>query len=291
MTPHIGQQIAARFDTLSTQEQHVARFILDHFDDLAVYSAADLARLTGVSKSTVSRLFKRLGFESYRTVKAHARQLRNLGVPLVIDADAMQEEADAPFQRHLQREQENLHRCLERLASCDFAAMVDQLAVAQQLVVVGFRNSYPLALHFRQQLIQSRSRVRLAPQPNQSMAEEIVDLGDQDIVVLFGFRRRPATFALLIDALERSPAKVLLIADPTASHFASQVTWFLEAPLESLSAFDSYATANSLVCLIANAVMHQRLADSRQRIGAISEQYENLDELASPSMAVDGKDS
>ncbi|MCA1772395.1 MAG: LacI family DNA-binding transcriptional regulator, partial [Halomonas sp.] len=64
MTPHIGQRITAQFDTLSAQEQRVASFILDHFDDLAVYSAADLARLTGVSKSTVSRLFKRLGFES-----------------------------------------------------------------------------------------------------------------------------------------------------------------------------------------------------------------------------------
>ena len=106
MTPHIGQRIAAQFDALSAQEQRVASFILDHFDDLAVYSAADLARLTGVSKSTVSRLFKRLGFESYRTVKTHARQLRNLGVPLVIDARAMEEESEsgAPFQRHLQRE-------------------------------------------------------------------------------------------------------------------------------------------------------------------------------------------
>ncbi|BBI52949.1 hypothetical protein HORIV_53700 [Vreelandella olivaria] len=93
MTPHIGQRITAQFDALTAQEQRVASFILDHFDDLAVYSAADLARLTGVSKSTVSRLFKRLGFESYRTVKDHARQLRNLGVPLVIDANAMQEEA------------------------------------------------------------------------------------------------------------------------------------------------------------------------------------------------------
>ena len=265
MTPHIGQRIAAQFDALSAQEQRVASFILDHFDDLAVYSAADLARLTGVSKSTVSRLFKRLGFESYRAVKTHARQLRNLGVPLVIDAHAMEEESEsgAPFQRHLQREQENLQRCLGNLDHHDFAAMVDALAGAQQVLVVGFRNSYPLALHLRQQLVQARGQVRLAPQPNQSLAEELVDLTEHDTVVLFGFRRRPSAFAALVAALERSPANVLLIADPTASPFASQVTWWLEVPLESLSAFDSYATANSVICLLANAVLHQRLADGR----------------------------
>lgn len=287
MTPHIGQRIAAQFDALSAQEQRVASFILDHFDDLAVYSAADLARLTGVSKSTVSRLFKRLGFESYRTVKTHARQLRNLGVPMVIDAKAMQEEAGASFQRHLQREQDNLQRCLGQLTHHNFAGLVEQLSQARQLMVMGFRNSYPLALHFRQQLVQARGGVRLAPQPNQSLAEDIVDLTDQDTVVLFGFRRRPKAFSALVNALERSPASVLLIADPTASNYASQTTWFLEVPLESLSAFDSYATANSLICLIANAVLHQRLAEGRERISAISDQYDALNELAAPIMSVD----
>lgn len=287
MTPHIGQRITAQFDALSAQEQRVASFILDHFDDLAVYSAADLARLTGVSKSTVSRLFKRLGFESYRSVKDHARQLRNLGVPLVIDANAMQDEAGAPFQRHLQREQDNLQRCLNGIAADQFAALVERLANARHVVMIGFRNSYPLALHFRQQLIQARSQVRVAPQPNQSLAEEIVDLNDQDVVVLFGFRRRPAAFASLVNALERSPAKVALIADPTAVNFASQVDWLMEAPLESLSAFDSYATANSLICLLANGVLHRRLGEGRERISAISDSYADLGELESPIMSVD----
>ena len=249
MTPHIGQRITAQFDALSAQEQRVASFILDHFDDLAVYSAADLARLTGVSKSTVSRLFKRLGFESYRTVKDHARQLRNLGVPLVIDANAMQEEAGAPFQRHLQREQDNLQRCLNGIAADQFAALVEHLDSARHVVVI--------------------------------------DLTEQDVVMLFGFRRRPAAFAALVDALERSPAKVALLADPTAVNVASQVTWFFETPLESLSAFDSYAAANSLICLIANGVLHRRLASGRERISAISDVYAELSELEAPTMSVD----
>ncbi|MFG6666009.1 MurR/RpiR family transcriptional regulator [Halomonas sp. HNIBRBA4712] len=281
MTPHIGQRITTRFESLSAQEQRVASFILDHFDDLAVYSAADLARLTGVSKSTVSRLFKRLGFESFRAVKAHARQLRNLGVPLVIDATAM-EESKSSLARHLQREQENLQRCLGRLDERDFAAMVEGLATARQVVVMGFRNSYPLALHFRQQLIQARDQVRLAPQPNQSLAEDLVDLTHEDIVVLFGFRRRPKGFKALTETLERSSARVLLMGDPTAVAFASKGDWFLETPLESISAFDSYATANSLIALIANAVLHEGLVEGRERINAIGDNYEALEELERP---------
>ena len=44
---------------------------------------------------------------------------------LVIDDDAMQEEGGAPFQRHLQREQENLQRCLASLPPATFADCVD----------------------------------------------------------------------------------------------------------------------------------------------------------------------
>ncbi|NIC36898.1 MurR/RpiR family transcriptional regulator [Halomonas desiderata] len=284
MTPHIGQRIAAQYDSLSAQEQRVASFILDHFEDFAVYSAADLARLTGVSKSTVSRLFKRLGFAHYRDVKDHARQLRNLGVPMVTDANAMQGEAGAPFQRHHQREQENLQRLLGSLSADSFARLVERLAEARSIVVVGFRNSFPLALHCRQQLIQARGGVRLAPQPNQSMAEELIGLEADDAVILFGFRRRPTPFAHLVSELERSPASTVLIGDPTAVGFAEQVDWYLEAPLESISAFDSYASAMSLICLLANGVLHHNLAQGRKRIAAISDLYDDLGELSTSVM-------
>ncbi|MGR2739131.1 MurR/RpiR family transcriptional regulator [Billgrantia sp. Q4P2] len=284
MTPHIGQRIAARYDSLSAQEQRVASFVLDHFDDFAVYSAADLARLTGVSKATVSRLFKRLGFANYRDVKDHARQLRNLGVPMVTDANAMQGEAGAPFQRHQQREQENLQRLLGSLSADAFAQLVERLAKARSVVVAGFRNSFPLALHCRQQLIQARAGVHLAPQPNQSLAEELVGLEADDVVILFGFRRRPAPFGDLVNALERSPARTVLIGDPTAVGFSEQVDWYLEVPLESLSAFDSYASAMSLICLLSNGVLHQNLAHGRKRIAAINDLYDDLGELATSSL-------
>ncbi|MFC3283814.1 MurR/RpiR family transcriptional regulator [Litchfieldella rifensis] len=279
MTPHIGQRITAQYDALSTQEQRVAAFILDHFDDLAVYSAADLARLTGVSKSTVSRLFRRLGFDSYQAVKVHARQLRSLGMPLVTDADAMEGDGER-FKRHLQREEENLRRALAGIEPRVFEDVVHCLDRARQVVVVGFRNSYPLAMHCRQQLIQAREQVRLAPEPNQSLAEELVGLGQEDLVVLFGFRRRPRIFEDVVRAFDTIPCRVLLIADATAAGFERQVDWRWECALDSISAFDSYASAMSLISLLANGLLHHRLAQGRSRIDAVSELYEQLDELS-----------
>jgi DNA-binding MurR/RpiR family transcriptional regulator len=63
----LDERLKAQYASLSPQEQRVADFIFDHFDDLISYNSAELAQLSGVSKATVSRLFKRLGYENIRT--------------------------------------------------------------------------------------------------------------------------------------------------------------------------------------------------------------------------------
>ncbi len=62
----LDERLKGQYASLSPQEQRVADFIFDHFDDLISYNSAELAQLSGVSKATVSRLFKRLGYDKYK---------------------------------------------------------------------------------------------------------------------------------------------------------------------------------------------------------------------------------
>ena len=64
----LDERLKGQYASLSPQEQRVADFIFDHFDDLISYNSAELAQLSGVSKATVSRLFKRLGYDKYKRV-------------------------------------------------------------------------------------------------------------------------------------------------------------------------------------------------------------------------------
>ncbi len=56
----IDERLRGHYTQLTPQEQRVADFIFAHFDDLISYNSAELARLSGVSKATVSRLFNAL---------------------------------------------------------------------------------------------------------------------------------------------------------------------------------------------------------------------------------------
>lgn len=272
----IDARIDRKYGELSAQEKRVADFILDHLGDLATYSAAELSRLSGVSKPTVTRLFRRLGFADFQEVKAHTRGLRAAGIPMLVAAPPTSGDS---LGDHLRQEVENLQLSLVQQGAGQLDLAIERLTSGRNVLIVGLRNSYPVALHLRQQLAQVRSRVWAGPQPGQTLGEELAGMGAGDTIVLVGFRRRPEAFARLVGSSVGTGAEVILIADPTARRLAGEVTCWLECRLDTAGAFDSYASAFSLVSLLANGVLGSSGQPGRKRISSISEQYESLREL------------
>ena len=261
----LDERLRSQYDQLSPQEQRVANFVFDHFDDLISYNSAELARLSGVSKATVSRLFKRLGYEKYRDMRDELRTLRQSGMPLADNRDAVQ--GNTLLARHYKQEMANLTRWVNGIDSVQLAEVVQALAHSKRLFIVGMRNSWPLA------------QVQVLPQPGQTLAEELVDLTADDLVVVIAFRRRPRIIRPLLLQLQQRRIPTLVLCEPQAQSVIALARWQLCAPLDSVSAFDSYAAANSLINLLANAVLHERLSDGRQRIHQIAGLYGQLDEL------------
>jgi DNA-binding MurR/RpiR family transcriptional regulator len=269
MTTSLADRIDTSYLELTPQEQRAADFMRVHLADLAVYNATEVARLSGVSKATVSRLYRRLGFDSADDLREHVRGMRAAGTPVP-------SEALTPHAAHLEQEITNLRGALVGL---DLSAPAALIAGARRVLVMGFRNSYPMALHLRQQLVQARSSVELAPQPGQSVGEDIAALEKTDVVVLVGFRRRPEQFARVVTALENSPARLVLITDPSGRRYSRQADRVIECPLDTVSAFDSYAAAASIIGLLASSVLAENLRQGGARIAAINATYGELDEL------------
>jgi DNA-binding MurR/RpiR family transcriptional regulator len=273
----LDERLKSQYSTLSPQEQRVADFIFDHFDDLISYNSAELARLSGVSKATVSRLFKRLGYDKYREMREELRTLRQSGMPLTDNRDAVQ--GNTLLARHYKQEMVNLTRWASELDADQFSGAIAGLAEARRILIIGLRNSWPAALHLRQQLLQTRGQVQLLPQPGQTLSEELVDAAPDDLVVMVAFRRRPRIVRPLLEQLQKAQVPVLLICEPQAQSLFPLARWRLCAPLDSVSAYDSYACANSLINLLANALLHEMLNSGRQRIHQIADLYQKLDEL------------
>lgn len=130
----LDERLKGQYASLSPQEQRVADFIFDHFDDLISYNSAELAQLSGVSKATVSRLFKRLGYDKYKDMRDELRTLRQSGMPLTDQRDAVQ--GNTLLARHYKQEMANLTQWVNALDARQFAEALTAMVAARRIVVI-----------------------------------------------------------------------------------------------------------------------------------------------------------
>lgn len=273
--PTLIALIDATYPSLTPQERRAASYLRDHLAELAMYNSTEIASLSGVSKATISRLFRRFGFANADELREQLRTIRREGTPLA-------RETAGSFTAHLEQEIDNLRTAL---AGLDLTAAATLIARASRVVVIGFRTSYPMALHLRQQLAQARDNVTLAPLPGQSIGEELASLGPDDVALVVGFRRRPQSFARMIATLETLPIRTILLTDVGGRRFAHDVDQLIVCPVHSTTAFDSYAAVTSLINLLASAVIGVDISAGRSRIAAIGARFDSLDELETPEVA------
>jgi len=270
----LTEAVAAGYAELTPQERRVADVIRAHADAVVLYNSTELAQLAGVSKATVSRLFRRLGFSGSQEVRESLRAQRSAGVPVRTAEPAEPSDvvarilADAELLRRL-------------AATVDIAAVervVRLLADAQRVLIIGHRTGFPLALAFRSQLAQARDGVRVAPLPGQSLGEELEGLTARDVILLVGVRRRPADFSRLLADAARSSATTVLVTDPSGQRFTGVLDETLVCPLDSASPFDSAAAFGSLLGAVADGVHAALGPRAEERATAIARRYSSLRE-------------
>jgi DNA-binding MurR/RpiR family transcriptional regulator len=267
----LERRVRERYADLSPQEARAADLLLERMSELAAYRATELADLAGVSKATMSRLVRRLGYEDFEDLREHLREQRGRGLPVAVTPPA-------GLTSRLQRETEHLQRAY---AALDEAALEDAataLARARRVLVVGRRSSHSVAAELRRNLAQERPGVTLAPSPGQSLAEDLVGTGADDVVVVVSFRRHPAGTAATVERLVDDGVPVLLLADPTLRRLASGVRWWIECPVGYEGAFDSHAVPMSLVAALSDLVL-ARTTPGPARIAEIDAAYTELGEL------------
>lgn len=265
------EQIEKHYMALSPSGKAIAHYLQQNPIAVLSQSTSLIAEKTGTSKATVSRFFRQLGFDSHQQAKDALAQLREQGVPVVNSLSNVQQH---------ESEVKNLSLTFEGVTLDALKAVAQLLAQAQQVTLIGFRNAYPIALHFRQQLKQIRGSVRVLPQPGQTLSEDIIDLSEKDVVVLLGFRRRTRQFKYVLQNIKH--CTTVLITDPSGQQYRQDVDHLLVAHIGSESPFDSYAAPMSLVASLCNLTYEELGSIAADRVEAITDIYIQMDELESP---------
>lgn len=277
----LESRLRAAYAALPGSEAAVAEVLLNHPGRLATHSATELAADAGASKAAVTRLIQRLGYPSYAAARAEARDAQQWGSPVYLEASAPAGQGrHAAFASHVAADQQVLARTLEGVSDVELAGAVAALAGARRVVVIGFRNSAWLAMYARSQIGLLRPGVELAPLPAETVAEGLVELGRDDVVLALGFRRRVPAFAAALRAAHAAAARIVLVTDPSGAADIGWADWTLSCHCRGASMFDSYVAPVSVLNFLYQQLA-QALGDAAlRRLRGVEQLHGQLGDLA-----------
>ena len=277
--PPLATRIAEIYDGLSRQERLLADTVLSCARDLAGYTATELASRATVSKATATRLFRRLGYTDFEQARLESRRGPYPGSPL---ESFYQDQAAPPagnvVEAHVGTEMRNLVETFALVGMADVAEATRLLSGARKTWIIGFRDSYPLALYAYAMLTRVLDQVAVVPRDGDSFAEDLIGLGASDVVLAVGFRRRPRILANLLSIAAERQAGVILLTDVDSARVTTDGTLVFRCHARG-SVFDSHAAGLSLLNLLCSQVVHARGEAGKQRLEAAETLHEQLKDL------------
>jgi DNA-binding MurR/RpiR family transcriptional regulator len=274
-------RIHAEYASLPMGERKVADLALDFPGELAAYTASELARLAEVSNATVTRFFRRLGYDSFDEARRSSRRTREWGSPLFMTSKAaLAEPIGSDLIKRFADEEASL-------IAASFAALdpgvldevTDSLAGAKRVFFLGFRNNAYAAGYGRWQFLLFRGDVHMLTAGTESLAERIADLRPGDILVLVAVRRMIAKLRVYAETARDAGAEILLLADPSARISPGFARWTLTCAVENPHILDSYVGVMGILRLLAVETMQKLGRHGRERLQRIESLHESLGEF------------
>lgn len=260
----------AVYEQLPPGERKLADTILSKLNNLASYSATELAAEADVSKATTARFFRRIGYRSFGHARRQARAEAHLASPLyaLAGVDPKERATDA-LSRHVAADIKNLSETFRLPNSRPLAQAAALLARAPRVRVVGMRNGHFVAAYTAYLLTQLREEVVSLPDAALTLAEDLVSLGRGDVLLVVDFRRRAALLPTIVEAARRAGASLVFIANPGMPALSRPGDVVLRCLTEGASIFDSYVAAVSIANFLCAAVAKELDNKSRKRLEAI----------------------
>ena len=251
----IAEKLRLKSAELTAAEHKLMTTLFANYPMAGLTSITEFAREASVSTPSVLRLAKKLGFSGFPKFQERLRtelsaQLQN---PI---AKHDRWAADAPDTHILNRfataAMENLSGSLKLMDHRSFDAVARLLVDRRRNIhIAGGRITHSLANYLATHLKMARPRVELLPAIPAHWPQTLLDMGKNDVVVIFDIRRYDARMLEFAASAKDRGAKVVLITDQWISPIARNAVHTLPLRIEAPSSWDS----NIVLLFVAEALL------------------------------------
>jgi DNA-binding MurR/RpiR family transcriptional regulator len=228
----LGARINRNLAGMSRAERIVAEYLRDHGRYAIFATAEQIGSATKTSDATVVRTAKSLGFSGLLDLR------RTLAQEVVVEtspvrqfhADADSADDGSVVARVFTEAAERLAATWRLLGEADFAAAVDLLDGAREVLAFGLGGSGLLARYLALRLTRMGRRARASWATGFQLADDLLGLRADDVVVLYTPSRLLAEIEVVLDHAHAVGARVLLVSSSLQAQFAERVDVTLAAP-------------------------------------------------------------
>ena len=240
---------------MSKGQKQIAEYILNNYDKAAFITASKMGQTVGVSESTVVRFAYAMGYDGYPELQKSLQELiRNKLTSvqrMALSADVQEQDV---LKAVLKADMANIRATVDTIDQGSFQAVVDALAGARRIYIVGMRSSTPLAsfmVYYLNWLLDDVRQVSAGPS---DALEQLADIRPEDAAIGISFPRYSKSSITALRFAQQAGAFTAAITDSLLSPLAEYAQETLIAHSDMASFVDSLVAPLSLINAIIFAV-------------------------------------
>ena len=260
------RQILTKVNSLNGAQKRLGHYLQNDSSALLLSNVSDLARAVGVSKATVVRFAKSLGYKGFPELRREIQQEMRRKLRA---ADRMEEtfaelgNDENIFAKLIKRDIQLLEETLQAASFPDFHKAVEIIWRARKVFLIGLNASMALAylLHFR--LVRVKKEAHwIFLTGGTSLLEQLAFMDAADVLIAIDFLQVPREVQTALQHAKKIGAPILGITDFPTSPIARAADVCLYAKRGLHTTVNSLTPAFSLVNALAIAVVWTKKADS-----------------------------
>lgn len=258
------------FEGFSRSQKAIARYIIDHLEEVGYLSAEELGQKANTSSSTVVRFAQSLGFAGYPELQKAARDEYRLGAttrPVVHEDQLGFSIEEDILTRSLKTDAVSLEETISKNTLERFNRAVQMLAEAHDVLAIGMNEASVVA--DRAAYVLELLGIPCIAVSNESEANvaRLSRLSPGDVLLAVGFRRAHSVTVAFAEKASEQGADVIIITDNSLSELAGKGSVTLYADIDSTFFAHSVVGAIGLVGALSAAIYSRDrdLYDARVR--------------------------
>ena len=272
----VQERISTKMAMLSPQLQRAAQFVSENPEGVATRSLRYVAKLTGVSPPTFTRLASALGYEKYEGLRESCRdQIMKQGLIFAAKAKALQEQGPQEEReglfvvRQAKSAISNINQLLKSVDPEQIEVAAKNLASARKVILVGMMSSLPFIEYMAYVASMGYENWHVLGRDSQSDTSLINGIGQADVALVISKAPYALRAIKAAEQIQNRGTFVIGITDKMSSPLCQHCDSIFFVSTETPQFFTSHAATLVLIESLVGLVVSYSDDSVNQRIASV----------------------